>query len=130
MAKRWIAIASMVVGAAILTVPIQVLMNRRAFTSDIAHPMLPEMTMPSNPETTRTAASEQSSETNGARFVETNGARFVELPPVEIRAPLPRPDRDEPAERTPEPCSPWTEIGPKYVTDGIGNGTRRVRQLC
>lgn len=121
MAKRWIAIASMVVGAAILTVPIQVLMNRRAFTSEIAHPTLPEMTVP-KPEITRTAASEPSSE--------TNGARFLELPPVEIRGRLPGPDRGQPAARTPEPCSPWMEIGPKYVTDGIANGTRRVRELC
>lgn len=123
MEKRWIAMASMLAGAAILTVPIQVQMNRRAFVSDIdARPMHTELAMPTKPERAPVAISEESSG--------TNGAHVIDVPPVEIRARSARPSSGKPAARTPEPCSPWTEISPKYVTDGIGEGARRVRQLC
>lgn len=123
MEKRWIAIASMVAGAAVLTVPIQVQMNRRAFTSHTdTRSMHTEMAAPTNPERTPAAISEGSSQ--------MNGAHIVDLPPVEIRARSTRPDRGKPAARTPVPCSPWMEISPKYVTDGVGDGARRVRQLC
>ena len=124
MEKRWIAMASMVAGAAILTVPIQVQVNRRAFTSDTdTRPVhATEIATPTSSESTPAAISEESSR--------TNGAHIIDVPPVEIKARSARPDRGTPAERTPEPCSPWIEISPKYVTDGIGSGARRVRQLC
>jgi hypothetical protein len=123
MEKRWIAIASMLAGAAIFTVPVQVQMNRRAFTSETdSRPVLSEMTTPANPERTPAATSERSSQ--------ANGTPIINVPPVEIRAPSARPDRGKSAGRTPEPCSPWMEISPKYVTDGIGHGARKVRQLC
>lgn len=123
MEKRWIAIASMVAGAAILTVPIQVQMNRRAFTSDTdTRPVHTQTATPASPASTPAPISEESSQ--------ADGTHIVNVPPVEIRGRSARPDRGKPAERTPEPCSPWLEISPKYVTDGIGSGARRVRELC
>jgi hypothetical protein len=123
MEKRWIAIASMLAGAAILTVPIQVQVNRRAFATDTdTRPVHTELPAPTSAERTPVAPPEERSQ--------GNGTHVIDLPPFEIRARSARPDRGKPAERTPAACSPWIEVGPKYVTDGIGNGTRRVRQLC
>lgn len=59
----------------------------------------------------------------------------LELPPAEItgrrRRPapaMPAPTPSEPVLKA--PCSPWREIGPAHVDDGVPSGTRRVRELC
>lgn len=62
---------------------------------------------------------------------------ILELPPVEVSGrrrvraatpPAALPVAPEPAPVV--PCSPWRDIGPAHVDDGVPSGVRRVRELC
>ena len=56
----------------------------------------------------------------------------LELPQDQIFGRRRAPAAAPPAvpEQAPSPCSPWEEIGPKNVDDGVPSGIRRVRKLC
>ena len=55
----------------------------------------------------------------------------IVLPPVEV---LGRPTRSAPTQpalhETTVPCSPWREIGPQRVDEGVPTGSIQVRDLC
>jgi hypothetical protein len=118
--QRWISIGTLLLGCAAFGVVMYVQETPRAFTTTHPVMVLPVLAAPTiGPDTVPEPAT----------------PRVVELPTVHVTgtAPAMRPKRSlEPSvqDTALEPCSPWHEIGPEYVTDGVATGSRRVRELC
>lgn len=121
MHTRWIALQAIAAGLGLSGVAIFVQVDSRAFTSAVtsaapesisAVRVVPPASPPISNEIEESAAP----------------SRTIDLPPIHIT--VKHPPAPAPETAPLNPCSPWREIGPTHVVDGVANGVQRVRELC
>jgi hypothetical protein len=120
MAKKWITLAVLSLGGVAIAIAIYVQSNALAFTSGFTRPSGIDLPIPPVPARLPDSAPEPAVRES-----------VIQMPAVHIIAAPTQPRK--PDLRDPEsvqPCSPWREMGPVYVEDGVGTGVRRVRDLC
>lgn len=131
MDQRWIGGAMLTAGIALFGVVAWIQSDRFAFTSarqGAASESLRTVVASSTAATVEIAEPEPPAGLTPAEPV-------IDLPVQIIRARKPGPATRAAAPSAapphePIPCSPWEEIGPMYVDDGVASGVRRVRKLC
>ena len=131
--ERWIAIGSLILGSLAFGVVLSIPKTPDVPLGNRAGGLMPAVRIADVPAPT--------SDATGA----AKAAPLIELPAVEVIAsttraqdsrPTPAPSRTRavaasPVERAAsQPCSPWREIGPTHVNDGVPAGSHRVRELC